>query len=170
MANRPKQRQIRANFDEETITVYQAYNSEIASSAVQHQKLSASPQFKLGRMTWIKPSWCWMMYRAGYSYKDRNQERILALKMKHDHFIELLEKSAAYIVSRDMDGIGYTHHHKGALARKRQARVRGIQARARSLLDLADANASLADDGSDENMRDEEAKRIGLGLRTGGLG
>ena len=94
MANRPKQRQIRANFDEETITVYQAYNSAIASSAVQHQKLSASPQFKLGRMTWIKPSWCWMMYRAGYSYKDRNQERILALKMKHDHFIELLEKAS----------------------------------------------------------------------------
>jgi hypothetical protein len=24
--------------------------------------LSASPEFKVGRMTWIKPSWCWMMY------------------------------------------------------------------------------------------------------------
>ncbi|RYO89255.1 hypothetical protein DL764_008611 [Monosporascus ibericus] len=88
-----KQRQIRAHYDEETITVYQAYNSEIASAAVDQQKLCASPQFRLTRMTWIKPSWCWMMYRAGYSYKDKNQERILALKMKHEHFIELLEKA-----------------------------------------------------------------------------
>lgn len=31
------------------------------------------------------------MYRSGYSYKDKNQERILALKMKHDHFIQLLK-------------------------------------------------------------------------------
>ncbi|KAI2779968.1 ATP-dependent RNA helicase DHX8 [Daldinia loculata] len=85
-----KQRQIRAYYDEETITVYQAYNSEIASTAVSKQKLCASPQFRLTRMTWIKPSWCWMMYRAGYSYKDKNQERILALKMKHEHFIALL--------------------------------------------------------------------------------
>ncbi|KAI1090130.1 ATP-dependent RNA helicase DHX8 [Rostrohypoxylon terebratum] len=84
------QRQIRADYDEETVTVYQAYNSEIASAAVDKQKLSASPEFRLTRMTWIKPSWCWMMYRAGYSYKDKNQEHILALKMKHEHFIALL--------------------------------------------------------------------------------
>ncbi|KAI0534575.1 ATP-dependent RNA helicase DHX8 [Xylaria digitata] len=88
-----KQCQIRAHYDEETITVYQAYNSEIASTAVNQQKLNASPQFRLGRMTWIKPSWCWMMYRAGYSYKDKNQERILALTMKHEHFIALLKKA-----------------------------------------------------------------------------
>ncbi|KAI0426957.1 ATP-dependent RNA helicase DHX8 [Xylaria sp. FL1042] len=88
-----KQRQIRAHYDEETITVYQAYNSEISLAAVREQKLHASPQFRLTRMTWIKPSWCWMMYRAGYSYKDKNQERILALKMKHEHFIALLEKA-----------------------------------------------------------------------------
>jgi hypothetical protein len=54
-------RQIRALYDEETITVYQAYSSSIALAAVEHQKLNASPDFKLGRMTWIKPSWCWMM-------------------------------------------------------------------------------------------------------------
>ncbi|KAI1300042.1 ATP-dependent RNA helicase DHX8 [Xylaria venustula] len=87
-----KQRQIRACYDEEAITVYQAYNNEIASAAVREQKLNASPQFRT-RMTWIKPSWSWMMYRAGYSYKDANQERILALKMKHQHFIALLENA-----------------------------------------------------------------------------
>lgn len=55
-------RQIRAVFDDETITVYQAYSASIATRAVEQQKLNASPDFKLGRMTWIKPSWCWMMY------------------------------------------------------------------------------------------------------------
>lgn len=55
-------RQIRALYDDETITVYQAYCSSIALAAVEHQKLNASPDFKLGRMTWIKPSWCWMMF------------------------------------------------------------------------------------------------------------
>jgi Domain of unknown function (DUF4291) len=55
-------RQIRALYDDETITVYQAYSSSIAIAAVKEQKLNASPDFRLGRMTWIKPSWCWMMY------------------------------------------------------------------------------------------------------------
>ncbi len=54
-------RQIRALHDEDTITVYQAYSDEIGKAAVQHQKLSASPAFRYQRMTWIKPSWCWMM-------------------------------------------------------------------------------------------------------------
>ncbi|KAG5643309.1 hypothetical protein DXG03_001193 [Asterophora parasitica] len=90
-------RQIRALFDDDTITVYQAYSAEIASAAVREQKLSASPAFKLTRMTWIKPSWCWMMYRSGYSFKDERQERILALKMKHEHFHQLL--SAASVTS-----------------------------------------------------------------------
>lgn len=68
-----KQRQIRAYYDEETITVYQAYNSEIASAAVQKQKLCASPHFRLARMTWIKPSWCWMMYARGIHIKIRTK-------------------------------------------------------------------------------------------------
>ncbi|KAH6898639.1 hypothetical protein B0T10DRAFT_473297 [Thelonectria olida] len=85
-------RQIRAHYDDATITVYQAYNSSIANAAVESQKLNASPDFKPGRMTWVKPSWAWMMYRAGYSYKDARQCRILALKMKHEDFIGLLER------------------------------------------------------------------------------
>lgn len=84
--------QIRAQYDAETITVYQAYKTSIADAAVKTQKLNASPEFKPGRMTWVKPSWSWMMYRAGYSYKDDRQSSILALKMKHEHFIALLEK------------------------------------------------------------------------------
>lgn len=54
-------RQIRALYDDETITVYQAYSEEIAIPAVREQCLTASPKFSGTRMTWIKPSWCWMM-------------------------------------------------------------------------------------------------------------
>ncbi|KAK3987572.1 hypothetical protein QBC44DRAFT_331160 [Cladorrhinum sp. PSN332] len=84
------QRQIRALHDSETITVYQAYSVPIATAAVTSQSLSASPLFRTTRMTWIKPSWAWMLYRAGYSYKDPGQSRILALKMKHADFVYLL--------------------------------------------------------------------------------
>ncbi|KAK3896442.1 hypothetical protein C8A05DRAFT_40025 [Staphylotrichum tortipilum] len=86
-------RQIRAYYDDETITVYQAYNRAIANAAVKEQKLYASPLFKPTRMTWIKPSWAWMLYRAGYSYKDPGQERILALRMRHDDFLGLLKRA-----------------------------------------------------------------------------
>ncbi|EEU47843.1 uncharacterized protein NECHADRAFT_74824 [Fusarium vanettenii 77-13-4] len=84
--------QIRAHYDGKTITVYQAYKESIARDAVAAQKLNASPDFKPGRMTWVKPSWAWMMYRAGYSYKDSRQSHILAIRMKHEHFIGLLER------------------------------------------------------------------------------
>lgn len=55
-------RQIRAVYDKDTITVYQAYQESIATAAVREQKLNASADFRFNRMTWIKPSWCWMMY------------------------------------------------------------------------------------------------------------
>lgn len=93
-------RQIRALQDGDHITVYQAYNATIASAAVESQRLTASPTFKLTRMTWVKPSWCWMMYRSGYSYKDDNQARILALRMKKTNLIELLERS---ILAKNVD-------------------------------------------------------------------
>jgi hypothetical protein len=85
-------RQVRAQYDDETITVYQAYSDDIGKEAVEKQRLDASPLFKCSRTTWVKPSWAWMMYRAGYSYKDNRQARILALKMKHEDFQNLLKR------------------------------------------------------------------------------
>ena len=97
-------RQIRALYDDETITVYQAYNAEIASAAVAAQKLHASRLFRPTRMTWIKPSWTWMLYRAGYSYKDPGQERILALRMRHADFVGLLERAVLTHTSANVGG------------------------------------------------------------------
>ncbi|KAK3319091.1 hypothetical protein B0H66DRAFT_256764 [Apodospora peruviana] len=93
MATTTPYKQIRALYDDEIITVYQAYNTQIASAAVAAQKLDASTKFRIGsRMTWVKPSWAWMLYRAGYSYKDPGQERILAIKMRHADFVGLLAR------------------------------------------------------------------------------
>ena len=101
-------RQIRAFYDSETITVYQAYSETIASAAVQSQRLNASPEFNCSRMTWIKPSFAWMMYRAGYSFKDRGQARILALKMKHEHFINLLRLAELTHGPKDDENVSHS--------------------------------------------------------------
>ncbi len=77
--------QIRALFDDATIRVYQAYNDEIADTALANGTF-VSPPFKLHRMTWIKPSFLWMMYRSGWGYKDDNQRRILAIDLKRTGF------------------------------------------------------------------------------------
>jgi hypothetical protein len=82
---------IRAQYDDNTITVYQAYNNEIGHSAVQH-KTFVSPPFKMDRMTWIKPSFLWMMYRSGWATKE-SQECILAIKIKHEGLAWALENS-----------------------------------------------------------------------------
>lgn len=78
-------RQIRAVYDDTTIRVYQAYSDVIADSALKHQTF-VSPPFKMERMTWIKPSFLWMMYRAGWGNKDEGQKRILAIDITRDGF------------------------------------------------------------------------------------
>lgn len=78
-----KEREIRAEFDEKTITVYQAYRKEIAIPALEKQTFV--PPFKMTRMTWIKPSFLWMMYRSGWAQKE-GQEYILKIKIKREGF------------------------------------------------------------------------------------
>jgi hypothetical protein len=76
-------RQVRASFTGRAITVYQAYSPQIADAAVAAQTFVAP--FKRGRMTWIKPSFLWMMYRSGWATKP-GQERILAIQITRDGF------------------------------------------------------------------------------------
>ncbi|EFG35342.1 DUF4291 family protein [Fusobacterium vincentii] len=74
-----QERKIYTKFDDKTIRVYQAYNNVIADEAI---KLGTfGEHFSLTRMTWIKPSFLWMMYRCGWAEKE-NQERILAIDIK----------------------------------------------------------------------------------------
>jgi len=78
------ERSIRALYDNESIVVYQAYNNLIASTAVKHQAFVYS-FFKRDRMTWVKPSFLWMMYRSGWATK-KNQEHILSIRIKREGF------------------------------------------------------------------------------------
>jgi len=77
------QRQIRAVYTESTITVYQAYSHLIAGPAVAAGRFV--PPFRRERMTWIKPSFLWMMYRCGWATKP-GQERVLAVEISRDGF------------------------------------------------------------------------------------
>lgn len=83
-------RQIRATYDERTIRVYQAYSDVIADAALAKGTFT-SPPFKMERMTWIKPSFLWMMYRAGWGFKDPGQQRILAIDITRAGFEWALE-------------------------------------------------------------------------------
>jgi len=78
-------RQIRAQYDETTIRVYQAFNNQIADSALTNGTFT-SPAFKMERMTWIKPSFLWMMYRCGWAQKDDGQRRVLAIDISRSGF------------------------------------------------------------------------------------
>ncbi|WP_024801092.1 DUF4291 domain-containing protein [Nocardia sp. BMG51109] len=84
-------RQIRAHFDDDAITVYQAYRAEIAISAAKNGKFP--PAFKRERMTWIKPSFLWMMYRSGWAKKP-GQEHVLAISIIREGFEWALWNSA----------------------------------------------------------------------------
>lgn len=84
------ERQIRAFHDDATIRVYQAYSDVIADAALAKGTF-ASPPFKMERMTWIKPSFLWMMYRAGWGFKDAGQKRILAMDIRRAGFEWALE-------------------------------------------------------------------------------
>lgn len=79
--NNPPKHQIRAVYNDQTIRVYQAYNKRIATTAVANGTF-VSPPFKMERMTWIKPSFLWMMYRCGWGLKDSGQTNILAIDIK----------------------------------------------------------------------------------------
>ncbi|MCP4157533.1 MAG: DUF4291 domain-containing protein [bacterium] len=78
-----QQRQIRALFTEKTISVYQAYSHHIANPALKANTFK--PPFIMERMTWIKPSFFWMMYRAGWGDKP-GQERILQIELSREGF------------------------------------------------------------------------------------
>jgi len=80
-------REIRADFDRRTVVVYQAYSPAIAQAALEHQRLV--PPFSLQRMTWIKPSFLWLMHRSSWA-RSPNQERILAVRISRAGWEEAL--------------------------------------------------------------------------------
>jgi hypothetical protein len=95
------ERQVRALFNEQTITLYQAYSPQIADSALLAQRFV--PPFKMERMTWVKPSFLWMMYRSGWAAKP-GQERILAIDITRSGFEWALAHSCVSSHELEVDG------------------------------------------------------------------
>ncbi|MFE7156896.1 DUF4291 domain-containing protein [Streptomyces sp. NPDC057636] len=79
----PPQYQIRAAYTDVTITVYQAYGPAIGPPAARDGRFPAA--WKRDRMTWIKPSFLWMMYRCGWGLKE-GQETVLAVEITREGF------------------------------------------------------------------------------------
>ncbi|WP_370255705.1 DUF4291 domain-containing protein [Streptomyces sp. V4I8] len=85
--DRPNEQQprfrVRALHTESTVTVYQAYRPEIGRAAARHGRFP--PSWSRDRMTWIKPSFLWMMYRCGWATKE-SQETVLAVEISREGF------------------------------------------------------------------------------------
>ncbi len=74
----PAEHEIRADFDRDTIVMYQAYPPAIADAALAAKRFV--PPFSFQRMTWIKPSFLWLMHRSRWG-QNRGQERVLAVRI-----------------------------------------------------------------------------------------
>ncbi|MDG4861526.1 DUF4291 domain-containing protein [Streptomyces sp. T-3] len=82
--------QIRALHTPDTITVYQAYAPELGLPAARDGRFPEA--WKRDRMTWIKPSFLWMMYRCGWGTKE-GQQTVLAVEISRKGFDWALRNS-----------------------------------------------------------------------------
>ncbi|MFD8996200.1 DUF4291 domain-containing protein [Streptomyces abikoensis] len=106
----PKHR-IRALYTDSTVTVYQAYAPHIGLPAAREGRFPAA--WKRDRMTWIKPSFLWMMYRCGWGTKE-GQETVLAVEISREGFEWALENACLSHYERGL--------HADQAAWKRQLR------------------------------------------------
>lgn len=82
--------EVRADHDARTIVVYQGYSPAIAEPALKARRFE--PPFSRGRMTWIKPSFLWLMERSNWGTKS-GQERILAVRISREGWEEALAEA-----------------------------------------------------------------------------
>ncbi|MGB0521777.1 MAG: DUF4291 family protein [Flammeovirgaceae bacterium] len=83
-------KKVMAAFDEEGVYVYQAFKPKVVAIAVE--KGTFGKGFGLDRITWIKPSFAWMLQRSKYATKHR-MEAIAKIKLSHEAWLEILTQS-----------------------------------------------------------------------------
>ncbi|RLB61836.1 MAG: DUF4291 domain-containing protein [Deltaproteobacteria bacterium] len=83
-------RHILAQYDNETVVVYQAYRPAISRFAVSHGYFGG--EWSLSRMTWIRPGFLWMMNRSRWA-RETGQEVVLAVYLERSAFDELLTQA-----------------------------------------------------------------------------
>lgn len=107
---------IRAVHSESTVTVYQAYRPEIGLPAAREGRFPAA--WKRDRMTWVKPSFLWMMYRCGWGTKE-GQEVVLAVEITRDGFEWALRNAclSSYVRGLHPDRASWQRQLKRAPAR-----------------------------------------------------
>lgn len=91
-------RHILAQFDDDTVVVYQAYGHTIARFATDHGYFGGDFSFR--RMSWIKPGFLWMMYRSGWASKVE-QEVVLAVWLARDAFDHILSLAVPSSFSKE---------------------------------------------------------------------
>ncbi len=84
-------RVILAQFDSDSIIVYQAYRPSTGHLAA-HNGHFWGAGFSMRRMTWIKPNFLWMMYRSGWGSKE-GQQVTLAIRLARDAFDQILSEA-----------------------------------------------------------------------------
>lgn len=94
-------KEVFAQYDSQYIRIYQAYNPTIAKEAISLQTFGEN--FNTNRMTWIKPSFLWLMHRSHWGTK-KNQECILAIDIYRSMFDQLLKEA----VLTSPDSTNYT--------------------------------------------------------------
>ncbi|MDP3273835.1 MAG: DUF4291 domain-containing protein [Deltaproteobacteria bacterium] len=77
-------RQVRADYDRDAVVIYQAYDDRIADAALAQGRF-VGPHFSFSRMTWIKPSFLWLMHRSHWG-TSRGQTRTLAVRLRRAGF------------------------------------------------------------------------------------
>jgi Domain of unknown function (DUF4291) len=80
-------RHILAQYDADSIVVYQAYKPAIGHFARKHGYFGG--EFSFDRMSWIKANFLWMMYRSGWGTKE-GQEVTLAVRIRRNAFDDIL--------------------------------------------------------------------------------
>ncbi len=83
---------ILASFNEREVIVYQAFRPTIADAAVADQRFGGGG-YSLTRMSWVKPNFLWMMYRADWCRREVHQARVLAITIRRAFFDELLRSA-----------------------------------------------------------------------------
>ncbi len=109
-------RHILAQYDDESIIVYQAFRPEIAEYALKNQAFGG--EYSFTRMSWIKPNFLWMMYRSGWGTK-LGQEYTLALRLKRDFFEKILLNAgwSSYATDRYLSHEEWKHHVQNTTVR-----------------------------------------------------
>ncbi|MFD8806187.1 DUF4291 domain-containing protein [Streptomyces sp. NPDC059597] len=144
------QHQLRARYTGSTVVVYQAYSPRLGVPAAQKGRFP--PAWQRDRMTWIKPSFLWMMYRCGWGTKE-GQETVLAVEITRAGFEWALARACLSHYERGLhsDRPSWKRQLKRAPARvqwdpERDVRLRPLPHRALQLGLVGEAAHRYADE------------------------